>query len=37
MRTKADYTPTEARENVFFTNFKKCKRIRWSEHRRFSF
>ena len=37
MRTTNDYTPTEARENVFFSNFKNSKRIQWSEHRRFSF
>jgi len=36
MRT-IDNTPTEARENVFFSNFKNSRRIRWSEHRRFSF
>jgi len=36
MRT-IDNTPTEARENVFFSNFKNSKRVRWSEHRRFSF
>jgi len=32
-----DNSPTEARENVFFTNFKNSRRIKWSEHRRFSF
>jgi len=37
MRTTIDFTPTEAREHVFFTNFKNSRRIRWSEHRRFSF
>jgi len=37
MRTTADYTPTEAREYTFFSNFKNSKRIKWSAHRRFSF
>jgi len=28
--------PTEAKENKYFTNFKRCKRVLWSEHRHYS-
>ncbi len=28
-------TPTESRENTFFSNFRNVKRIQWSAHRRF--
>lgn len=35
METALLNTPTQARENVFFSNFKNNKRIRWSAHRRF--
>lgn len=28
--------PTEARENQYFTKFKRSKRVIWSEHRHYS-
>ena len=33
---KTIITPTQARENTFFSSFRNVKRIRWSEHRRFA-
>jgi hypothetical protein len=36
MKTAILNTPTEARKFVFFSNFKKSKRVRWNERRNFS-
>gem|GEM_PF-1320235 len=28
-------SPTEARRFSVFSNFRECKRVRWSEHRQY--
>ncbi len=37
MRTTNDLTPTEYRDGLYFTKFKKCKRVSWYAHRNFSY
>ncbi len=37
MRTTNDLTPTELRDGLFFSKFKKCKRVSWYAHRQFSY
>jgi len=36
MKTSFINTPTEARKNSYFSNFKNSKRVCWTAHRNYS-